>query len=306
MTVQNIYNNLLEQAEKLFRHNRQGSYKTRLRYKEGFRRFLQYLAEHYRTQRLANISPEHFKSYAQYMQLCGKSASTIKTDLAAIRFWHDQIPNAKHKLPPNSELDLEKRQFGGVDRTWSLGEYNKMVALAWKASREDIAACIAIAWHTGLRIHEVVKIDTAAARRALKARNITIRGKGGRVRDVELDEAAADELRRWLKRTRPGYKLFVPKEKQSHQVIREIQDFIREYRDEAGDEEREARMTFHGTRHSYAARQYEQMIHAGRGDLGTKLRVSQNLGHGRADVTNLYLASLSKKKTPPKGGGGDV
>ena len=53
MNVLNIYNNLLGQAEKLFRHNRQGSYKTRLRYQEGFKRFLHYLAEHYRPQRLA-------------------------------------------------------------------------------------------------------------------------------------------------------------------------------------------------------------------------------------------------------------
>ena len=33
------------------------------------------------------------------MKTRGLSPSTIKTDLAAVRFWHDQIPNAKHKLP---------------------------------------------------------------------------------------------------------------------------------------------------------------------------------------------------------------
>ena len=88
----NHYKNLLSQAEKLRRHNHQGSYKTRERYFEAYTRFLHYVADEYRLEKIANISAKHIESYIEYMQERELSASTIKTDLAAIRFWHDRIP----------------------------------------------------------------------------------------------------------------------------------------------------------------------------------------------------------------------
>ena len=78
----NHYINLLSQANKLYRHNRQGSYKTKERYYEAFKRFLRYLADVYRLEKIANISGKHLSSYVEYMQYRNYSASTIKTDLA--------------------------------------------------------------------------------------------------------------------------------------------------------------------------------------------------------------------------------
>lgn len=83
----NHYTNLLAQAEKIRRHNRQGSFKTRERYFEAFTRFLRYVADEFRLEKLANISGKHLSSYVEDMQERGLSASTIKTDLAAIRFF---------------------------------------------------------------------------------------------------------------------------------------------------------------------------------------------------------------------------
>lgn len=51
-----IYRALIAQLDKLARHNRQESYKTRQRYYEAMQRFCRYLAEEYRLQKLANIS----------------------------------------------------------------------------------------------------------------------------------------------------------------------------------------------------------------------------------------------------------
>ena len=55
MSTEKIYYNLLAQLDRLFRHNRQGSYKTRQRYYEAMKRFCGFLAEYYRTERLANM-----------------------------------------------------------------------------------------------------------------------------------------------------------------------------------------------------------------------------------------------------------
>ena len=91
MTTKGIYHTLVTQLDKLARHNRQGSFRTKDRYYEAVKRFCAYLAAHYHLQKLENISGKHLVSYVLYLQEQGKSASTIKTDLSAIRFFHDKM-----------------------------------------------------------------------------------------------------------------------------------------------------------------------------------------------------------------------
>jgi len=108
--------NLLAQLDKLQRHNRQGSFKTKERYYEAMKRFCNFVSVQFNLQKLANISDKHIIAYVADMQERELAASTIKTELAAIRFWHDKISDARHELPTNDKLDLERRTFGGVDR----------------------------------------------------------------------------------------------------------------------------------------------------------------------------------------------
>jgi len=119
--VQNrgIFLTLVAQLDRLARHNRQGSFRTKARYYEACKRFCAYLAAEYHLQKLENISGKHLVSYVLYLQDTGKSASTVKTDLAAIRFFHDKMSCPKYTLPTNSELgvELERRRFGQLDRT---------------------------------------------------------------------------------------------------------------------------------------------------------------------------------------------
>lgn len=246
----------------------------------------------YHLQKLQSISGKHLSAYIEYMQDKGYSASTIKTDLAAIRFWHDQIPNAKYVLPTNNEFLLEERKFGGVDRTWSPGEFNKMIAQCWNAKRDDYAACITIARYAGLRLHEVLRIDTAIARKALKDGFITIKGKGGKIREVPINESIRIVLEKALKTTLSGYKLFVPRNKQTHIAKAELQNFIASKRKFVCDEGSSRNLTFHGLRHTCAAEWYKSLISQGFTESQAKLKVSKLLGHEREDVTRIYLASL--------------
>ena len=103
----NIYFTLEAQLNKLARHNRQGSYRTKERYYMAMKRFCHFLAENYHLQKLSNISGKHLVAYVLWMQEKGLSASTIKTDLAAIRFFHDKISNPEYILPTNAELVLQ-------------------------------------------------------------------------------------------------------------------------------------------------------------------------------------------------------
>ena len=129
------YKNLLAQLDKLYRHNRQGSFRTWERYYEAMQRFCRFLADEYRLERLTNLAPKHIFAYVDYLQEKGRAASTIKTDLSAIRFFRDLIPTPRYELPGNDALMLPRRTFGNVDRTWSRPEFNRMLACAMKAGR---------------------------------------------------------------------------------------------------------------------------------------------------------------------------
>ena len=145
MTTQGIYHTLVTQLDKLARHNRQGSFRTKDRYYEAVKRFCAYLANHYRLQKLENISGKHLVSYVLYLQEQGKSASTIKTDLSAIRFFHDKISHPKYRLPSNDALgvELERRRFGQQDRTWTKAEFGKLLGCAMAEGVRTISSpCI--------------------------------------------------------------------------------------------------------------------------------------------------------------------
>lgn len=164
-----IYNTLVTQLDKLARHNRQGSFRTKDRYYEAVKRFCAYLAVHYHLQKLENISGKHLVSYVLYLQEQGKSASTIKTDLSAIRFFHDKMSHPRYTLPDNEELGvaLERRRFGQQDRTWTNPEFGKLIGRAMAEEWEDYILALYLARYAGLRIHECFRMDTAAAERAL-------------------------------------------------------------------------------------------------------------------------------------------
>ena len=299
MSTYNIYLALVAQLDKLARHNRQGSFQTKRRYYEAMQRFCRYLAEEYHLQKLSNISGKHFVAYVEYLQNSGKSASTIKTDLAAIRFFHDKMEHAKYCLPNNDALGvaLERRRFGGVDRTWSAVEFNRMIGKAVESERDDIACAMYLGRFAGLRIHEVMRIDTAIAEQALREDAITIKGKGGKIRTVPIeDERVRTALRMMLDRTERGHKLFVPDGVPTDRAINGVQIFILKHRDDVTNEGREANLTFHGLRHTYAAVKYHILTENGMSTLDAHFTVSRLLGHERADVTNIYLASVKKKE----------
>ena len=292
-----FYVNLLNQLDKLSRHNRCLSYKTRARYYEAGARFVRFLADRYHLQNLRNVSAKHLVSYVEDMQARGLSPSTIKTELAAIRFWHDLTPRARYRLPQNDELgiEIERRRYGGVDRTWSREELEGFCRIARNTGHGTYAKVFATAWHTGLRAHEVLRIDTAMARAAIKTGELLIKGKSGLERTIKLSEIAKELLKQSLAGVSPGSKLYVEDGVPTHLMIKRIEAFIYEHRDEVSAPGREAPLTLHGCRHSFAAREYAARVSAGMDERDAKREVSELLGHHRPEVTNIYISSVDKE-----------
>ena len=118
----------------------------------------------------------------------------------------------KYRLPDNDALgvELERRRFGGVDRTWINVEFNRMIGKAMAEHRDELAYAMCLGRFAGLRVHEVYRLDTAAAEQALRDGEITVKGNGGKIKTVPVeDERILDGLRIMLGRTERGHKLFV-------------------------------------------------------------------------------------------------
>jgi integrase/recombinase XerD len=294
-----IYKALVAQLDKLYRHNRQGSFRTKERYYEAVKRFCVFLADAFHLQKLEKISAKHLVAYVVYLQDQGKSASTVKTDLAAIRFFHDKMSRPKYSLPSNNELgvELERRRFGGVDRGWSHREFGRFVLLCQEMKREDYAAIACLSYYAGLRIHECFRLDTAAAGAALRTGALTVKGKGGKIRSVPINETVRIELKTMLEFTPRGHKLFVPDDVPTHIAINCFQQYIGAVRPLVQDEDSARPMTHHGLRHSFAARTYRELLRQGTFPLEARRQVSRLLGHERPNVTNIYLASPTCKET---------
>ena len=292
MLNQNIYINLLTQFDKIFRHNRQGSFKTRQRYAEAFKRFLVYLAEEFRLDRIANIAPKHIYSYVNYLTEKGMSPAYLKTELSGIRFFHDQIPNARHKLPDNAMLNLQRRKFVRIDRTWSSREFNLFAEKAMALVREDYVAILCLARYAALRLHECFRIDTQAAAKTIKTGVLTIKGKGGLVRDVPINLSIEIELKKMLAVTPRGHKLFVAPDDKTHLAMHRFENFIHYHKTALQDLGSTRLLTFHGLRHTCAAEWYRQYIAEGHTEKEARHRVSELLGHRRDEVTKIYLASV--------------
>lgn len=130
--------------------------------------------------------------------------------------------------------------------------------------------------------------------RALWENALTVKGKGGKVRIVPIeDDRITMMLQRLLEKTERGHKLLVPDGVPTDRVINSMQQFILRNRDAICDPTTPARrITFHGLRHTYAAEKYTSLVDSGMTPLDAHFTVSRLLGHERPDVTDIYLASV--------------
>lgn len=139
-------------------------------------------------------------------------------------------------------------------------------------------------------------MDTATAEQALRENTLTVKGKGGKVRTVPIeDERIPMMLRKLLSQTERGHKLLVPDDVPTDRAINALELFIYRYRNEVSDEGSDRRLTFHGLRHTYTAEQYTKLAKSGMSAIDAHYAVSRLLGHERADVTNIYLAPVRKR-----------
>ena len=116
------------------------------------------------------------------------------------------------------------------------------------------------------------------------------------MRTIPIEDARIPlMLKKMLAKTKAGHKLLVPDDVPTDQAIHRLEAFIYEHRAGIQDVDDTRPLTFHGLRHAYAAEKYKKLLASGASALDAHFTVSRLLGHERADVTDIYLASVKKK-----------
>lgn len=297
------YKNLEIQFDKAFRQAvraTQGkvSLKTHHRYRDSMKKILSFCARAYRLEKLTKISNKHVLAYIEYRRDQGRSEKTIKEDFTALRFFHNYVEGAKNTLIDNKAAGLKTTPDGRKDRAWREDEYQKMLDLSEKLNRKDVAMAMRLARYVGLRIHEVTRMTRGSAEEAIAKGQLHIKGKGGKERNIPLNDDAKAALREACGQVpKRDSKLLVGSGDKTHLVIKRIQNFIRNHREKVFIEDnRKVNITFHGLRHLYAREQYESMEKPRflskkyKFDRNAMQKVSELLGHGRREVTRIYLA----------------
>lgn len=290
-----VYKNLEKQIEKTFKHCRQGSIKTRERYKNGVSHFAKFLAGSYKKQNMNNIRNEHLQAYVEQMQEARYSSSYVTTNMAAIRFFIDQIKDSSY-IKNNEELGVIPRGLEeriGPSRSWTQNEVQKTQELAVGKGFERIADMMKLSYLQGLRIHEVTRLERVDLQRALSSGQLTVKGKGGLIRNIPIrNQEAREHLQKLINQTDVrNSKVFVNPGERAHEVMKQAQNFISNNRhlvqEERGDNQ--ANITFHGLRHTYTQERYVELRGQRLNDYDARLQVSKELGHFRVEITNIYL-----------------
>lgn len=302
---------LWQQVQKWTKASNLRSLTTRRSHLEKMSTFVSYVGQTYKLHNLKNLSDKHLVGYTAWAKTEGYSASTIKNTLSAVRFVHRQLPRTRYQLSENKILN-EKLQQSAIEKGlvpqkhelpqrhylhtgknigWTDKEYNAAVNLAGQMKRQDVALALRLARNLGLRIHEITKTERLQLIHALDNGQITVKGKGGLIRDIKIDSLGAHQvLQDAIKNTHlDKQKVFVERLGNTHSVIRSIENWVYRYRGQFA-ESPDRQLTMHGLRHAYAQEHYKQSLRITDGDeKAARTLTASSLGHGRDWVTKIYL-----------------
>lgn len=302
---QKMSDNLFQQANKLLDKRDQGG--GNAKYRSAARSFCDFTSKEFKLRNLRNISNKHLRLFAEHRAKQKKTTGNIKTELSAIRKMHSKMENARYSLQKsNKKLGVANREVikngkNIYDKAWTEQEYNQACDHAIGKGFSDVEIAMRLSKNGGLRIEEVTSLSKKQINEALRNGSTEIRGKGGIWRTTYANSA---EYRKALKDALNQAKSEHVFQKHGHnhkQAITRIRNFINRERNNwstvegdnkkggASDGRERTSNTMHGLRHNFAREKYYELKEKGMTGQQARKEVSKLLGHGRDEVTKVYL-----------------
>ena len=276
-----------------------------------WRLFAVFAKDELRLHSLNNIEKNHVQAYAERLierhQEGEISAATAQNYLSAVnRVMEIARGDRAVRLDPVKEGGIPERKRACEQSKATAQEAHQR---ATEGVSGRVAAMIGLQREFGLRFAESAKIDANRAfTQALKNRAITVKDgtKGGRSRTVPITRPEQIIALQAASVIQGNHRSMIPAEQTYAQ-----------FRSEAYQQIENTKFNFHGQRLHYAQQRYQTIVgapcpvaggvprreqhqHLSRElgisisaarelDYAARLQVSNELGHGRIDVTNAYL-----------------
>ena len=278
--------------KQLCKRNRDGSFSTqaaRWRILDLAAREL--VALGYADMRAQSLKPKHVDALVNYWQGKGLSASTVKNRLSGLRWWAEKVGKASVVPADNERLGVADRVYVGSSGKQLALDVDKLVTI----ENERVKLSLLLQAEFGLRREESIKFQPGYAIRDDGLHLKPSWTKGGRARTIPI----VTENQRWVLeqvKNVAGKGSLIPPDLAYVQQLKIYEAAL----GKAGISKA------HGLRHAYAQRRYEEITgwkapHAGGPkaaeltpeqkalDRAARLAVSAELGHGREEITAVYL-----------------
>lgn len=285
------------------KRNRDGAYATQAARERSLDLCARQLKEMgFNQMRARSLKPKHVEALvrrwqgedARYPDEKPLAASTVKNRLAYLRWWAEKAGRLSVLPDDNTLLGVERRQQVRAEGRQMALDVDKLVAI----EDERIRLSLLLQAQFGLRREESIKFQPGYALRAGAPDTLRLKAswtKGGRAREVPV--LTADQ--RWVLaeavRVAGGGSLIPPD-----------LTYVQQLKIYEAALQKAGISRAHGLRHAYAQRRYEALTgwkapHAGgpksaeltpgqkAADRAARLAVSAELGHGREEVTAVYL-----------------
>lgn len=245
----------------------------------------------YRHMTPQSIKPKHVDALVRRWKEEGLATGTIKNRMAHLRWWAEKVDKRSVIPHSNDKLNIERRSYVPTEsKAWDLS-----AAQLARVTDERIKLSLELQYQFGLRTEESIKFQPAYAD---KGDHIQLKGswcKGGQARTIPVRTAEQRELLARVHQVAKRGSL-IPRE---FSYIAQLTRFKEQcYRAEMHN--------FHGLRHSYAQRRYQELtgwpppIAGGpnaaaltpeqkQRDYEARMVVSEELGHHREQITVAYL-----------------
>jgi integrase len=250
--------------------------------------------------RATSLKPKHVEALVRYWQEQEIKPGTMKNRMAWIRWWAEKIGNPAVVPNENAKLGIPDRQY--------VAETGKQTALSEdqrnKIQDERIQVSLLLEAAFGLRGEEAMKFRPEEALRGAdpaSADRIYLKAswcKGGRAREVPICHEFQREALAMARKVAGGGSL-IPPEKSYVQHLGAYRRAVKGAGLTGANKP-------HGLRHAYAQRRYLELTgrpapHAGgprskaltpeqkAQDEAVRLAISEELGHGREEVSAVYL-----------------
>ena len=242
--------------------------------------------------RATGLKRKHAVALVREWKRQGRSVGTMKNRTAHLRWWAERI-GRPGVVPSNGELGIANREYVTNEDKSVVLDPDKLALV----NDAHVAMALRLEAAFGLRREEAIKFIPGRDDRGDRIRLKGSTTKGGRPREVPVRNEAQrnllDDARRLV-----GSGALIPPERNYKQQLKVYESRTREaglYR-------------MHGLRHAYAQSRYEELtgwkspaaggppqralIGAGRRMDGAARRtIAEELGHGRAAVSSVYLGS---------------